>query len=180
MVFRSPSLDSPECLLKCILLGPGDLDHKESTFSVGDLGLIPGLGRSPRGGHDNPLQYSCLENPQGQMSLVGYNPWDYKELGSTSDPANLPHWGQKPEICTSNTSCRWLTWTLKSEHHSLAPVRDPFPLQLFPMKLPFSQMISIHNKEKPFKFSFFCFPILPLVQRLLYGLTHCLCLFHDV
>ena len=28
-----------------------------------DLGLIPGLGRSPGGGHGNPLQYSCLENP---------------------------------------------------------------------------------------------------------------------
>ena len=28
-----------------------------------DVGLIPGLGRSPGGGHGNPLQYSCLENP---------------------------------------------------------------------------------------------------------------------
>ena len=28
-----------------------------------DMGLIPGSGRSPEGGHDNPLQYSCLENP---------------------------------------------------------------------------------------------------------------------
>ena len=36
---------------------------KESSCSVRDLGLIPGLGRSPRGGHGNPLQYSCLENP---------------------------------------------------------------------------------------------------------------------
>ena len=30
---------------------------------TGDAGLIPGLGRSPGGGNDNPLQYSCLENP---------------------------------------------------------------------------------------------------------------------
>ena len=30
---------------------------------VGDMGLIPGLGRSPAGGNGNPLQYSCLENP---------------------------------------------------------------------------------------------------------------------
>ena len=30
---------------------------------MGDAGLIPGSGRSPRGGHGNPLQYSCLENP---------------------------------------------------------------------------------------------------------------------
>ena len=35
-------------------------------------GSIPGLGRSPGGGQGNPLQYSCLENPHGQRSLVGY------------------------------------------------------------------------------------------------------------
>ena len=42
---------------------PGDPDSKESACNVGDLGLIPGSGRSPGGGHGNPLQYSCLENP---------------------------------------------------------------------------------------------------------------------
>ena len=41
----------------------GGSDGKESTCNVGDLGLIPGLGRSPGGGHGNPLQYSSLENP---------------------------------------------------------------------------------------------------------------------
>ena len=41
---------------------PGGLDGKESAHNAGDLGLIPGLGRSPGGGHGNPLQYSCLEN----------------------------------------------------------------------------------------------------------------------
>ena len=35
---------------------------KESACNVGDLGSIPGLGRSPREGNGNPLQYSCLEN----------------------------------------------------------------------------------------------------------------------
>ena len=38
------------------------------------VALIPGLGRFPRGGHGNPLQYSCLENPHGQRSLAGYSP----------------------------------------------------------------------------------------------------------
>ena len=47
---------------------PSGADGKESTCNVGDLGLIPGLGRSPGGGHGNPLQYPCLENPQGQRS----------------------------------------------------------------------------------------------------------------
>ena len=42
---------------------PGGSDGKESVHSVGDVGLIPGLGRSPGGGHGNPLQYACLENP---------------------------------------------------------------------------------------------------------------------
>ena len=36
---------------------------KASAWNAGDLGLIPGLGRSPGEGHGNPLQYSCLENP---------------------------------------------------------------------------------------------------------------------
>ena len=53
---------------------------KESAYNVGDLGLIPGLGRSPGGGHSNPLQDSCLENPHGQRSLVVCSPCDGKEL----------------------------------------------------------------------------------------------------
>ena len=44
---------------------PGGSDSKESTCNAGDLGLIPGLGRSHAGGLGNPLQYSCLENPMG-------------------------------------------------------------------------------------------------------------------
>ena len=44
---------------------PGGLDSKEAACNAGDLGLIPGLGRSSGGGHGNPLQYSCLENPHG-------------------------------------------------------------------------------------------------------------------
>ena len=44
---------------------PGGSDGKESTCNIGDLGWIPGLGRSPGGGHGNLLQYSCLENPRG-------------------------------------------------------------------------------------------------------------------
>ena len=43
---------------------------------IRDWGSIPGLGKSPGGGHGNPLQYSYLENPQGQRSLVGYSLWD--------------------------------------------------------------------------------------------------------
>ena len=49
-----------------VFLGsPGSSDSKESTCNAGDLGSIPGLGRSPGGGHGKPHQYSCLENPLG-------------------------------------------------------------------------------------------------------------------
>ena len=42
---------------------PGGSKGKASACDAGDPGSIPGSGRSPRGGHGNPLQYSCLENP---------------------------------------------------------------------------------------------------------------------
>ena len=56
-----------------------DSDGKEYACNVGDLGSIPGLGRSPGGGHGNPLQYSCLENAHGQRNLESYSPWGGKE-----------------------------------------------------------------------------------------------------
>ena len=62
-----------------VLGGSGNSDGKESACSVGDPGLIPGLGRSPREGNGNPLQYSSLEKSHGQRSLVGYSPWGCKE-----------------------------------------------------------------------------------------------------
>ena len=52
-----------------LFLGPaltgfsGGSDGKVSACNAGDLGSIPGLGRSPGEGNGNPLQYSCLENP---------------------------------------------------------------------------------------------------------------------
>ena len=62
---------------------PSGSDGKQSACNVGYLGLIPGLGRSPGGGHGNPLQYSCLENPHGLRSLAGYSPWGCKESDMT-------------------------------------------------------------------------------------------------
>ena len=51
--------------------------RKESACNAGDLGSIPGLGRSPGEGNGNPLQYSCFlpGEPQEQRSLAGYSPW---------------------------------------------------------------------------------------------------------
>ena len=50
-------------LLDRIPLLPWWLRRKASAYNVGDLGSIPGSGRSPGKGKGNPLQYSCLENP---------------------------------------------------------------------------------------------------------------------
>ena len=53
------------------------------AINAGDLGLIPGLGRSPGGRHGNTFQYSYLKNPHGQRSLVGFSPWGPKESDMT-------------------------------------------------------------------------------------------------
>ena len=62
---------------------PGGSDGKEVACNVGDPGSTPGLGGSLKGGHGNPLQYSCFENRHGQRSLAGYSPWGCKELDKT-------------------------------------------------------------------------------------------------
>ena len=54
-----------------------------SAHNAGDLGSIPSLGRSPRGGHEATHSSICLENPHGQRCLVGYSPWGLKESDMT-------------------------------------------------------------------------------------------------
>ena len=73
---------------------PGDSVVKNPPANAGDsgdAGSIPGSGRSPGGGHGNPLQYSCLENPQGQRSLWGYSPWGCKESDMTEQLSPHTH-----------------------------------------------------------------------------------------
>ena len=70
-------------LYKWYLGFPGGSDGKESTCNARDLGLIPGAGRFPGEGHDNPLQYSYLANPHGQRKLVVCCPRGRKESDRT-------------------------------------------------------------------------------------------------
>ena len=66
---------------------------KESACNVGDLGWIPGLGRSPAEDKDYPLRYPGLEN---SMALL-YSPWGHKELGMTEQLSfNLSCWYSPP------------------------------------------------------------------------------------
>ena len=76
----------------------GDSDNKESTCNEGDLGSIPGLGRSSAEGHGNPLQYSCLDSPQGQRSLVGYNQWGRTESNRTEALSTAQEGDQGPRL----------------------------------------------------------------------------------
>ena len=57
--------------------------------SDGKLGFDPWVGGPPGGVYGNPLQYSCLENPHGQRSLVGCSPWGHAEL-DTTEPLSVP------------------------------------------------------------------------------------------
>ena len=61
---------------------PGGSDGKESACNVGDLGSIPGLGRSLGKGNGNPFQYSCLENPMNRGAWLA-GPWGQKESDTT-------------------------------------------------------------------------------------------------
>ena len=66
-------------------------DGKESVYNAGDLGSAPGLGKSPGGGHGNPLQYSCLENSHGQRSLVACRTQGLKESDMTEQLSTAQH-----------------------------------------------------------------------------------------
>ena len=61
---------------------PSGSDGKESVCNVGNLGSIPGLGRSPGEGNAYLFQYSCLENSMAR-ALAGYSPWGWGELDRT-------------------------------------------------------------------------------------------------
>ena len=66
---------------------PGGTVVKNPPASAGDtedVGSVPGLGRALGGGHGNPLQYSCLENPMDrERTLAGWSPWGHKESWQT-------------------------------------------------------------------------------------------------
>ena len=58
---------------------PGGSEVKAPASNAGDLGSIPGLGRSPGEGNGNPLQYFLPGKFREQRSLLGYSPWGCKE-----------------------------------------------------------------------------------------------------
>ena len=79
------------------LLGfPDGSGVKNSPANAGDAGLIPGSGRPPGGGHGDPIQCSCLENPMGRGAWwAACSPWGRKELDTTGHTCTHP--GSRPE-----------------------------------------------------------------------------------
>ena len=78
LVYRGHSGTS--CQVALVVKNPS------ANAEVRDVGLIPGLGRSPGGRNGNPLQYSCLERSpflHGLRSLVGWSPWGHTEPDMT-------------------------------------------------------------------------------------------------
>ena len=72
-------------LLLYLLGFPGGSDGKEPACNSGDLGSIPGLGRSHGEGNGNPLQYSCLENSMDRGDWRSTVHWGEKHQTQLSD-----------------------------------------------------------------------------------------------
>ena len=70
----------------------GGSDNKDYACNTGDLGLIPGLGRSPGEGNGNPLQYSCLENP------IDRRAWGAAAHGVAKSRTQLSNWTEVTEL----------------------------------------------------------------------------------
>ena len=105
---------------------PGGSVVKNLPANEGDprnMSSIPGLGRSPREVNGNPLQYSCLENPNERRSLAGHSPWDHQESNRTEhagikEPIMLDCWNiynqlllgiPHPKLCNVSQSTSRLT-----------------------------------------------------------------------
>ena len=104
---------------------PGDSDGKESTCNVGDLDLIPRLRRLLGGGHGNPLQYSCLENPNGQRSLEGCSIWSHKKSGPYSQSygfSSSHEWMWELDSKESWAPKNWCFWAVVLEKTPESPL----------------------------------------------------------
>ena len=105
-----------------MLVLPLWLRRSRICCNAGDLGSVPGFGRSSEGGYGKPLHYSCLENPHGQRRLGGYRPWEGKESDMTkwlNTAQNPQTWGsQAKNYQGGNTNtqkicpfhCKGLEW----------------------------------------------------------------------
>ena len=79
-------------------------DSPANAGDVSDKGSIPGLGRSPGGGHGNPLQYSSVENPRDRGAWQGYSPLGDEESDTTKVSEHILE-SSKRSTNTSSSPC---------------------------------------------------------------------------
>ena len=120
----------------------GSSDSKASAYNVGNLGSIPGSGRSSGEGSGNPLQCSRLEKSRGRRNLVGYSPWGRKESDMTEWPLllwtqepprvflYLQYWFQPSYRCVYYSSLRWYWTFLELSHPVISTPQPPSSLSL--------------------------------------------------
>ena len=80
---------------------PGGSDSKASVYNAGDLGSIPGSGRSPAEGNGNPLQYSCLGN------LMDRGAWRATVHGVTKNQTRLSMRAESSSLQTVSSAVAW-------------------------------------------------------------------------
>ena len=92
---------------------PGGISGKEPASCAGDVkgaSLSSGLGRSPGGGHGNPLQYSCLENPKDNGAWWAMVHWvtnSWTQLKQLSTHAHSILWGFLGDSVEKESACQW-------------------------------------------------------------------------
>ena len=152
---------------QCLTGFPGSSSGKGSLCSEGDLGSIPGLGRSPRGGDRNSFQYSCLEDPHEQRSLEGYSVWGRKESDMTEHLSPAQYIIQQAKLIDiggcyipKNSSYWWNTGQKYSTHKS-ARIPDrwinifcAFVVRLTTCIIPFLPLTSPQEILKPWLWNY--------------------------
>ena len=106
LCFAKPSTDVRGGVIS---LSPRISQSSESACNAGDLGSIPGSGRSLGEGNGNPLQYFLPGELHGQRSLASYSPWGHKELDMT-ERLTLSH-SLSGNAELQDTEQQFLTWT---------------------------------------------------------------------
>ena len=82
-----------------LLWAMDDSGDKESACNAGDLGLIPGSGRSPGEGNGNPLQYSCMENTMDRGA------WEATVHGAAKSQTQLSNFFSFRFVCFERRGC---------------------------------------------------------------------------
>ena len=95
---------------------------KDAPANAGDMGSIPGSGRYPREGNDNPLQYSRLSNPMDKGAwCLGYSPWGHKESDTTEQLSTHTHLSVNEKVTNAPVQQGSKRW--KSVDHARANLK---------------------------------------------------------